>query len=96
MKIHNSFHISLLKPCKLSIEGTVPLPPSIKVDGEEEYKVKKIFNSRIKHRKLQYLIKWLGYPDSDNKWIPKGHVAGSKELVDLFYKLYPEKPNSGA
>lgn len=36
------------------------------MDGEEEYKIKKIFNSRIYHSKLQYLIKWLDYPNIDN------------------------------
>ena len=96
MKIHNVFHVFLLEPCKLLIEDTIPLPPPIEVNGEEEYEVKKILNSRVRHRKLQYLIKWLGYPDSNNEWVPKGHIAGSKELVDLFHRLYPEKPNSRA
>ena len=67
MKIHNLFHFSLLKPCELSTEDTVPPPPPIEVNGKEKYKVKKILDSRVRHRKLQYLIKWLGYPDSDNK-----------------------------
>ena len=49
------------------MEGTVPPPPPIEVDGKEEYEVKKILDSRVRHRKLQYLIKWLRYPDSDNE-----------------------------
>ena len=96
MKIHNVFHVSLLEPCELSTEGTVPLPPPIEVDGEEEYEVEESLDSRVRHRKLQYLIKWLGYPDSDNEWVPEGHVADSKELVDLFHRLYPEKLSSRA
>ena len=39
-------------------------PPSDLVDGEEEYEVKEILDSR-KHgrgRKVQYLVKWKGYP----------------------------------
>ena len=95
MKIHNVFYVSLLEPCKLSTEGTVPSPPPIEVNGEEEYEVKEILDSRVRHHKLQYLIKWLGYPDLDNEWVPEGHVAGSKELVDLIHRLYPEKPSSG-
>jgi len=31
------------------------------IDGEEEYIVKKILNSRMFQRKLQYLVKWEGY-----------------------------------
>ena len=67
MKIHNIFHVFLLEPCKLSTEGTILPPPPIEVDGKEEYKVEEIFDSRVRHRKLQYLIKWLGYPDLDNE-----------------------------
>ena len=96
IKIHNVFHVLLLELCKLSTKGTVPLPPPIEINGKEEYEVKEILDSKVRHCKSQYLIKWLGYPDLDNEWIPKSHVAGLKELVDLFHRLYPKKPNSGA
>ena len=51
-----------------------PLPELI--DGEEEYKVEKVIASRRFGcgRKLQYLVKWKGYPDSDNQWISKDDV----------------------
>jgi hypothetical protein len=41
------------------------------VDGVEEYEVKKVLDSCRygRGRKLQYLIKWEGYPDSDNQWV---------------------------
>ena len=67
MKIHNVFHVSLLEVCNKSKEGSVPPPPPIEVDGEEEFEVEEILDSRIRYRKLQYLIKWLGYPDTDNE-----------------------------
>ena len=64
-------------------------------DGEEEFKVKKILNSRVCYDKLQYLIKWLGYSDADNECIPQKQAAGSADLVKLFHKLYPKKRREG-
>ena len=58
MKIHNVFHISLLKLCNLSKDGKAPFALlSIIVNGEEEFEVEKIFDSRSHYSKLQYLIK---------------------------------------
>ena len=74
--------------------GTVPPSPPIEVDGEKEFEVVEILDSRVGHRQLQYLIKWLEYPDMDNEWVTEDHVAGSKDLVELFHRLYPEKASS--
>ena len=68
MKIHNVFHVSLLELCNLPRDGTAPPSPlPIKVNGKEKYKVKEILNSKIYCGKLQYLVKWLGYLDTDNQ-----------------------------
>ncbi|XP_040178120.1 uncharacterized protein LOC120928330, partial [Rana temporaria] len=49
MKIHPVFHISLLKPFhENTFSGrTLPPPPPVEVQGEEEYVVEKILDSRI-------------------------------------------------
>ena len=46
------------------------------VNNEEEYEVKKILDSRLfgRCKRLQYLVKWAGYPDSDNMWVDKDDV----------------------
>jgi hypothetical protein len=68
--IYPVFHIDLLTPYKeMTIHGpnfTQPAPELI--DGEEEYSVEKILDSQRFGRRwrLQYLVKWEGYPDSDN------------------------------
>ena len=36
-------------------------PPSVEVDGEEEYQVSSVADSRIYRNQLQYLIRWTGY-----------------------------------
>jgi hypothetical protein len=51
-------------------------PPSELVDGEEEYQVEHIMGHRKTGRMkgLQYLVKWLGYPDSNNTWEPVAQI----------------------
>jgi chromobox protein 5 len=42
------------------------------IDGEEEYKIEKILDNRIKprtHNLKQYFVKWKGYAQSENSWI---------------------------
>jgi len=52
MKIHPLFHVSLLEPYHAStILGRIHDPlPIIEVDGEHEYEVENILNSRILNR----------------------------------------------
>jgi hypothetical protein len=36
-------------------------PPSVEVDGEEEYRVSSVEDSRVFRNQLQYLIRWISY-----------------------------------
>jgi hypothetical protein len=36
-------------------------PPPVEVNGEEEYQVSSIEDSRVYASQLQYLIQWMGY-----------------------------------
>jgi hypothetical protein len=36
-------------------------PPPVEVDGEEEWEVERILDSRMFRRRLQYLVKWTGH-----------------------------------
>jgi hypothetical protein len=62
---------------------TRPAPELI--DGEEEYTVEKILDSRRfgRRRRLQYLVKWEGYPDADNMWVDKDDVFAEDKVREF-------------
>jgi len=39
-------------------------------EGEEEFTVERILDKRVRNGKGEYLIKWEGYPDTENTWEP--------------------------
>ena len=96
MHIHPVFHVSLLEPHKSStIPGrSSPLPPPIIVDSEEEFEVEEVLDSKFMRKRLFYLVKWKGYPVSENSWQPAADLKNALELVNSFHSKYPTKPNS--
>jgi hypothetical protein len=85
--IHPVFHIDLLTPYRETImhgpNFTRPTPELI--DGEEEYTVERILDSRHfgRRRRLQYLVKWEGYPDADNMWVDKDDVFADDKVREF-------------
>jgi hypothetical protein len=62
--IHPVFHVVKLKPAPddpIAGRRANPLPNPVLVDGEEEYEVEEIMNSRFFSRKLRFLVTWKGY-----------------------------------
>jgi hypothetical protein len=61
----------------------------VEVDGEQEWEVEDILDSRWRYQKLQYLIKWKGYDDPS--W-EDARMVNRLEAIDLFHDRYPDKP----
>jgi hypothetical protein len=93
-KIHPIFHIDLLSPyCKTEVHGVnYQRPPPELVVNEEEYEVEAILDTRRtgRGRKLQYLVKWKGYPNADNQWEDYQNVMAD-DLVRQFQWRNPTK-----
>ena len=94
-KIHDVFHIDLLTPYQeMDFHGPnfVQPPPDL-INGEEEYEVEQILDSRRhgRGRKIQYLIKWKGYPDLDNQWVNWDNLHAEEVLKD-FQRWQPNAP----
>jgi len=95
MKIHPVFHISLLE---LYTENTIPRriskpPPIIEIDSFKEYEVEAILDSRIRRKKLEYLVDWKGYNISERTWEPFNNLNNTADLIKEFHTNYPRKPN---
>ena len=83
---HNTFHTSLLSPYhETTAHGPNFLcPPPDLIDNKEEYEVEKIADHRYYGRRktLQYLLKWKGYPESDNTWESADQVHAPKLIKE--------------
>jgi len=66
-------------------------PPPIVVNGEVEWKVEEILDSRWHQRRFQYLIKWKGYSCKHNSWESASEVS-APELTAEFHHKHPGAP----
>ena len=98
--VHPVFHVSQLE---LSHPSTIPnrvqpLLPPIKVNGEVEYEVEEILDSKINRRRchcqLLYLVHWAGYTgtDEETSWLLATELDHTSELVTGYHLKYPNKP----
>jgi hypothetical protein len=93
--IHNIFHTDLLTLYRETPThgANYQHPPPDLVDGVEEYEVEKVLDSRRygRGRKLQYLIAWKGYPDSDNQWVNWDDAEGAEDAIREFKRANPDR-----
>jgi hypothetical protein len=86
-KIHDVFHVSLLREFKES--GRYQPPPApIEVDGEWEYEVEKILNERTVRRGrrnvTEFFVQWKGYSVEHNTWEPEENLLKAREAIADF------------
>jgi len=97
--IHPVYDVSMLEPAPDSSipNRTVKPPPLVEVDGEIEYEIDAILDTKLDRRckcKLLYKIRWLGYEGSEDEtsWLTADELSHAKELVSDFHLHYPDKP----
>ena len=74
------------------------LPPLVDIEGELEYEISEIVDSKIDKRrscKLLYLVCWLGYENTDEElsWLPAMELKHADELISNFHSAYLQKPS---
>lgn len=84
LKVHPVFHVSLLKAYEQDPINHHPAPPDPVVgsDDESEYEVAEILDHRWRRRKLEYLVRWVGYGPEEDKWLPASYLEDVKALDD--------------
>jgi len=66
-------------------------PPPIVVDGELEWEVEEVLDSRWHWRRFQFLIKWKGFSREHNSWEVASDVK-TPDLVAEYYRRHPAAP----
>ena len=99
IRVHPVFHVNLLEPAATDPPhaGHIqPPPPSIEVDGEAEWEVNAIVDSRYtgRSKKLQYRVQWIGY--AELTWEDATNITNATDLLSDFHTRYPRKPGPGA
>jgi hypothetical protein len=89
MPIHPVFHVSLLKHYHPG--GRVqPPPPTVLVEGEEEYVVQSILAHRLVKRgrsvKTQFLVRWQGCAPEHDTWEPESNLTNCPDVIKAYWQ----------
>ncbi|CAI7850895.1 unnamed protein product [Closterium sp. NIES-54] len=85
-KIHNAFHVQLLKPYQdpnmLYTGRQPPPPPPVLVNDELEYEVESVLaHRRRRHGALEFLVCWKGYVPSEDSWVSEEDMSSARRSL---------------
>ena len=93
-RLHPVFNVVKLTPSPADpIVGrhpTLPPPPEV-IDGEEEYLVEEILDSKMFRGRLRFKIKWEGYGPEHDSWEYATEVHAPDRIAE-FYQKNPTAP----
>src|SRR3954449_7901199 len=95
MKIHDTFHISLLEPKPKNIrKNTNTHPPEVDDEDDDRdnthYEVKRILGSEYRDGGLFYLLEWDQHPGEDS-WEP-AYLLDCHRKIREFHRKNPDQP----
>ncbi|CAI7818850.1 unnamed protein product [Closterium sp. NIES-53] len=85
-KLHNAFHVQLLKPYKdpnQQFQGwQLPPPPPVLVQDELEYEVERVLTHRRRGGKtLEFLLRWKGYDPTEDSWVVEADMGNARRAL---------------
>ncbi len=96
MKIHNSFHVSLLRLAFIdSLTDEIQSSSSpIIVDKKEKYEIDDVLNNKYHYNKLQYRVSWIEHSSNDIWYSAENFQDNSKEILKDYHDKYSDKLES--
>ena len=89
-RIHDVFHVFLLKSYKKNNDFNSE-PPSIEIEKNTEWEIKKILNNWTYHDQFQYFVRWLGYSFLNDSWLSVTEMKNALDLIREFHEKYSNK-----
>ena len=97
MRMHDVFHVSLLKRWKAKEHGYIPIPPTLTLGEQQEFEVQKILGDRIKGKvggrgrgavkeRREFLVSWRGQDYSNNTWEPEQNLKNARQKIEEYYE----------
>ena len=68
---------------------SAPGPSIVTEDREEEYEVECVVDSWYKGKRLEYLIHWWGWSDTDHTWEPVSNLGNAVAAIRDFHASHP-------
>ncbi len=96
LRVHPTFHVSLLKPVshdalRPNRENNSKPPPDL-VHNESEFEVEVVLKPRqLRGREREYLVKWKGYHPIEASWVNESDMEHAQEAIEEFQARLAKK-----
>ena len=86
MRIHDVFHVSLIKPFVACTAEDLINPPVVYVDGDQEFDVDFVKAHRGTKRNQEFLVHWVGYSPEHDSWEPAAALQNCPAVVKKYWE----------
>ena len=97
MKVHDVFHLNLVKPYKSDGNVHPPEPMVYEHDGSAQKEVDHLLANRVrkkvngKSQITEYLVRWSGFGAEHDTWEPRANIHAS--LIQAYRTQKTEQPS---